>query len=601
MTGPITCEVTVDGTRLPDGRPGDHDADPTALSGLTITWGRSSALDQPEPTALTLSVLDPHGGRAFADLLRLGRQIRVTAAADIPGNPGQSIPAIAAARHVTPPPGSNTVAVTIPPAPTSAPGSPPGDWDSLRTTTAGETWTITAIVTAPPGAILYATACAFASPYDASGHLIPWASGGSAGVGTGQQTTITGAVRPTGRYWLGLRLTATPAGHTWHSYPPGAWPLAPGTWRDAGQIHIHAMTLTPPALTRRSVLVAAVDLTDAEAAYDDDAGAITVTTSGLDILADLGRRDVADKPWPAETIASRVPRIAAVTGRPFNAVIDPGPARTVVSRLDIDRRQATPLLQTLASSAGAILWPATHRDTGPYLWFEDPSRRLPLRQLAIVDGTVTITAPTPSSPATTLHACDINLADIRWRQSIADAATRVTVDWRDQSGTPNPTDRTVTLTAPPETIRAHGVTTVTSQTELVTEAAARGLAARLLALAGPTSWRITGIVVDTATIDLNDRLDDLLGLLDGTTRIGRPIHLVGLPTWCPTPGNQTGYLESGTLDYTDGHWRLSLGVQSPQALGRDATWIELPPTWRWSDISTSISWADLTGVGAPTT
>lgn len=79
MSTGVGCTVYIDGDRMPDGSPGDNPLDPTALSGLKVTWGRETTLDQPEPNTCTFAVMDDPGGQAFLEQLRTGRRIEVFA------------------------------------------------------------------------------------------------------------------------------------------------------------------------------------------------------------------------------------------------------------------------------------------------------------------------------------------------------------------------------------------------------------------------------------------------------------------------------------------------------------------------------------------
>jgi hypothetical protein len=79
-----TCELWIDGVRYPDGSTGEDPVNPFAVSGLTVTWGRETTLDQPVPAQCTFSVLDPPGGAVrFDDTVKLGSV--VTVYSQIPG------------------------------------------------------------------------------------------------------------------------------------------------------------------------------------------------------------------------------------------------------------------------------------------------------------------------------------------------------------------------------------------------------------------------------------------------------------------------------------------------------------------------------------
>jgi hypothetical protein len=83
----VGCTVQVSGARLPDGSPTDDPTAPAALSGLEVTWGRSTTMDQPAMSTCTFDVLDPAGGAAFAGQLRVGNRVDVLGAGTIYPSP----------------------------------------------------------------------------------------------------------------------------------------------------------------------------------------------------------------------------------------------------------------------------------------------------------------------------------------------------------------------------------------------------------------------------------------------------------------------------------------------------------------------------------
>lgn len=76
---PATCELWIDGVRFADGQPTEPDTAPVALSGLTVTWGRDSTLDQPKPSTCTFTIMDPPGGARFDTAIYLGSTVQVRA------------------------------------------------------------------------------------------------------------------------------------------------------------------------------------------------------------------------------------------------------------------------------------------------------------------------------------------------------------------------------------------------------------------------------------------------------------------------------------------------------------------------------------------
>jgi len=78
---PATCELWVDGVRYPDGSDPFDPAEPFAVSGLTVHWGRDNTVDQPQPATCTFTVTDPPGGQErFDSTVLLGSAVVVWAA-----------------------------------------------------------------------------------------------------------------------------------------------------------------------------------------------------------------------------------------------------------------------------------------------------------------------------------------------------------------------------------------------------------------------------------------------------------------------------------------------------------------------------------------
>lgn len=77
---PATCELWVDGTRYADGTGPEAPEAPVALSGLRVTWGRTTTVDQPDPSTCSFVILDPAAGDRFDADLGLGSVVQVISA-----------------------------------------------------------------------------------------------------------------------------------------------------------------------------------------------------------------------------------------------------------------------------------------------------------------------------------------------------------------------------------------------------------------------------------------------------------------------------------------------------------------------------------------
>lgn len=341
-------------------------------------------------------------------------------------------------------------------------------------------------------------------------------------------------------------------------------------------------------------------VTDLDANYSDSDGGATVDVVAADLTADLGNRYVGDDPWPVEALSVRVGRILALAGATQAATIDPRPAGVTVSRMDADRQGAMNLLGDLATSAGAVLWSAVDDVAGPYLWFEDPARR--------PAGSVLMQYPSllwaPGSAAGgaaagQISACDVLQDPVHWQLDTTDLLTRATVRWKDQSTSPDVTERLVT-TVDTAAETAYGARAISVGTLLTSTQAATELCTAVLAAhANAAAWRCTGLSVDLSLVTADDAATRHLAatLLDNNQRIGAPLTLVDLPEWTPTTAATSLFVEGGDYHYTDGRWVLALDTIPAAGTGSSISYAQLDRSIRGVDFDPAVSYTDLIGVG----
>jgi hypothetical protein len=431
---PATCEVWIDGVRFADGQPAELTTDPVALSGLSITWGRRTTVDQPNPATCTFTVLDPPGGRRFDEAVTLGAAVRI--------------------------------------------------WSAL-----------------------------------------------------------------------------------------GA----------------------------RRAIVFDGRITDLDASYSDTGGGAVVDVVAADMTADLGNRFIGDDPWPQETVATRVGRILTLAAGGQTAQLDPRPAGVLVGRMDADRQGAMPLLEDLATAAGAVLWSAVDPDTGAYLLYEDPALR--------PAGSVLIQYESglwgPSEPGTAggvqVDACMVLQDPLHWFLDTTDLLTRATIRWQDQTTAPDPTERVLTI-IDTALESAHGARGLSVSTLLTSAQSAGELAtAQMAAHASAGAWRSTGLTWDLAVSVVYDAATQNLAisLLDNNSRIGLLLSLVDMPAWTPQTAAVTLFVEGGTYQFVDGRWILALDTVPSRGTGQSITYAQFPESVRDIDMDPGVSYADLLGVGPP--
>jgi len=630
----------VDGERVADGAAGAPDSDPTALSGLTVTWGRSTTVDQPPPATCSFQLLDAQGGRGFLDTIQVGSMVRVVSDAMVYPDPTESIvadPSFEAAAPGSVPPLSvqngtarvttaaaatgaqavlvepsnadRAVTVTIPPAPFVPANTDPAAWDLVPTSASGQRWTVGISALIPVGGWAEITPVYFSGPWQNAATYVQSPAVGIAGDGAWH--TLTLPVVPPSGYWVGLAVRIYPTGPDWVDVPPTVtWDtLADGSWSDLARTYLDDVVVLAPAEgALHSVVVFDGRVSDTTASWDQAAGGVNLDATAVDFTSDLANRDIADDPWAAEGMGARFRRVVALSGATVDTIVDPALEPLVVSWMDVDRQQAMGLLQDLAQSVDGVVWPAVHATLGAYLWVEDPAARAALYVLEMdAGGVVRIVPTTVVTGGVSLSSCDVLREPVEWVQDSADVVTRAAVQWLDQTlddkGYPSPTQRTVTA-IDPVLEAALGTRRVSVSTVLANQADAAAVADKLLGRLRVSTWRVQGLVVDTAYVDDFESIDTtrILALLDGTSRIGRPLVLTDLPGW--SPGGRTElplYVEGGKYDFTDGAWALALTVSSGLSQGGTVAWNELPADWSWNEFDPDISWSDLGGVGPPIT
>ena len=628
MSTGTTCTLYVDGARFADGAPGDPGSAPTALSGLGVAWGRDTTVDQPAPSTCTFTVKDEPGGagvRSFLGRFHTGIEVDVTATGIQYPDPDTSTfadpgfetdPVAAAATNATvgattrrvhggaralqvlPVDPARRWTVTLPPAPFVPAGANPGAWDDIPQTAPGQTWDTGAWLYVPVGVVLTVSPVLFTGPWANSGHA---AGTGTTLRGTGQWVQASGPFLPdTAGAWVGLGISAWPTGPAWAEFDPGlTWSLLDPaqTWQDVAAVYVDDVAvLSPAAGTPHEVLVFSGRITNLDAAWDEVTGGPLLKVTAADFTADLANRDVGDEPWPVEPMGDRFDRILELAGMPVTADIDPSVYGIPVSWRDVDKQATTGLLQDLATSVDAVMWAAVHQTTGAYLKVEDPSGRASLYHLEMIDGIVVVVG---GIGGTVLSACDVLRDPIQFVQDVSDVTTRAAVTWLEQTlddqGQPGTTEHTVTvIDADLEAL--YGTRRVSVTTELQASADALDVANRLMARLTESGWRASGFTVDD---DRLDQAQQLLTLLDGTSRIGLPVRVTELPAWSPAGAELPVYLEGGRYSYDDGRWVLDLNVSSARGQGQSVTWTELDPTWRWADVDPELTWSGVYGVAGP--
>ena len=348
-----------------------------------------------------------------------------------------------------------------------------------------------------------------------------------------------------------------------------------------------------------SVIVFAGRITDLDIQWDDAGGAVCEVIAA-DLMADLANRYVGAEPWPAESLQARAQRILTSAGVGAGAVtVDARPAGLPVSRMDVDRQAAANLIRELATTGTAAAWVVVPSATAaPGLRIEDPSARGSMRALVQqVPSLLWVIAPSASA-SSPLDACSVLRDPVHWTRATADLITRVTVRWLDQTTSPDPTERTVSL-VDPSSETAYGARGLSVGTVLADQASADQAAALIVSGHRPSAvWRVTGLAWDFSVTPVTTATTALaLQLLDNATRIGLPLLVGPLPAWAPAGAEAGVYVEGGTYQYRDGRWILGLIGAPGTGAGGSLSYWQTDGSIRYVDIDPAITFLDMIGVG----
>lgn len=627
----LDCTVDVSGVRFNDGA-GAPAGDPSAviLAGLSLIWGRPTTLDQPQAGTCTFSVADWTGTAGALDTLAVGATVDVNAAGVDYGAPSTGTfddPEITRLTPITLPaaPG-RTVAVALTAAGVSFtaagasltygfwayfrpddPSSNPSAWVAIPRMGAGQQWAARITGATPYGALCRLAIAAYRTPGANPAGVFPVSSAPLSGAFDESIAFV-----PPAQYagmWAAVALE-TIAYATWTTLA-GTWAAQPQTWRDmATTAATYVDVLAPPPDRTLDVRVFSGRITDVQAAWDAGAGALVTTVTAADFTADLANRRVAAAPWPKEAANLRIGRILTASGATIATTIDPGLTQQIAPQ-DVDAQAPTALLKDVATSVDAVMWAATSDPTGPYLRFENVSKRPSGLTLELIGGLVYI-VPGGVDEALILDACAVIREPVTWRMDTGDVITRVGTRWLEAGvgtdGKPTETDRTEWIVDTVTEGADRGVRSLTVDTQLTSQADATTIGTAVSRRVFGPAWRIDGLTVDdTALADSTapggiSPAVILAELLDGTRRIGRLTQLENLPSWAPgiyapATNSLVAYLEGGVYTYTGAAWSLALVTSDARGQGASLRWTDLTPTgWTWAQLAPSVTWRALIGV-----
>lgn len=236
-TNEIGCTVLIDGQPISDGYVTTDPDAPAVLSGLRVTWGRSTTVDQPQPSTCTFTVLDPLEGDRLVPALTIGRRVDVRTdtvlyppadettidrmyPSTVTGASGFSVAADGKTATMIAN-GHGRLGFYLPPLPYT---SNPLGWDAVPRSLPGQAWRVKLTVTPPAPFAGYADWAAEVAPayftqpdgsdVSAPGPFVP--------CDPSADLTFT----PPPGVWIGLAVHLYPVGPAWEQLDGTTWAAA---------------------------------------------------------------------------------------------------------------------------------------------------------------------------------------------------------------------------------------------------------------------------------------------------------------------------------------------------------------------------------------
>lgn len=601
MTSPY-CSIFLDDEPLATDAQSLSNRDITVLDGLSVKWGRSTRLDQPDPTTLTASIALPDDERARDALEKIapGRRISVTATSpEAPADADSNILLPERAWDATTRLSVWSLFLDKTPAHVLAPqrsfidgNDNPAAWNTLATVVAGQSFTTLLRMSIPPWTSVTVTPAYWKSPvrddyqldlqkyeiksaptFQATDAVFAWRAPASA-VGT----------------YVGLKIDVTGHGARFKDLT-SAFSDTPQEWESFKRLSLGSLSITSTSTGARTATVFDGRITSAITTWDEHLSRPVLRITGADVLTTLANKVIGAEPWPTETLSTRLARIVDATDVDLSVVADPVPGAMLLRARDVDAAGLLDLIRESATSTGAILWPSAARGIGQFLYLEDQRNRKSLYTLRIPqtgNAWTDVNTRTNQLPASGLLRAGVNMC-----RDTTDLATEVIVRWESAILNENQELEWATheeRATDPERVATYGARTLSISTQLTSQAEAIALAVYYLTATAPGGWTIPAITLNDALDVVPTRV--LMSTLDASTRIGLPIVITDCADWIPGSPNIPVYLDGGTITREHGHWVHDLTLTRASTASHSTTWKEMPLHALWNQFP-NITWAEI--------
>ncbi|WP_296181511.1 hypothetical protein [uncultured Mobiluncus sp.] len=533
----FTTRILAGGKELPMTPEHFENGDICALDGVSITWGKTNQVDQPEPALARFALASKNTNQSQGEAFAVGTPIQIFTRGTVKTDPANATSNILeTTRHRK---GDLTLVSANPetwqhlpkktweselmiyPAEAGDPNDP-GAWDKIRKAEGG-TWKIRVAGNAPDGAQITLTFLTWQL------HTLPPELGETHTYNvSGPFDLVFESVIASG--WVGAKIeTKLAYQRTWQQ-TPGAWSDHQEAWNTHTPDNLtYTPTITSQAFTQsREVMVFQGSVTDASSVIDPTGLKISVIAG--DLLAELGSIPITGTARPNEPVNTRIKTLVGLTGiTPAPETVLPSNGQTVIYQQQLENTKALPVLHECAWATGTNLYVRSHPVSGQVIVFEKPTER--------------------AKSSVSLPAGLFQEKGVQLTQDLTDATTTVTVWYQDG-------ENEAAITLRDDSALHQGERNTEVKTLLTTKGDASLLAADWLdRVSRAPAWRVKGLVWSSITGGNDNSFEPALDILSAHTRNGLPIHLTGLPAWLPAE-TMNGWLEGGTYEFRKNTWNL---------------------------------------------
>lgn len=259
---------------------------------------------------------------------------------------------------------------------------------------------------------------------------------------------------------------------------------------------------------------------------------------------------------------------------------------TYIAHTDTSGMSMLEILQNLAKTIGATLWPFATYLAEPQLLIMSSDYQTPSATITVTDGNLVIDRNFQFN-ITEIPASHILADGIQIQTQFESQATQAIVTWRETS---IDSEHKIVSTEHTVTVGTPGGATINIDTWCGNAESAKICGETWLRSATQDTWTMRGVKVSYPPDSELPFIFDIRG------RANALIQITGLPEWVPGESTQLFRIESGTGTHSKNGWQFDLVVSRPNPNGISAMWGEITNLEAFTYVGAQAArWSDFNG------